>query len=105
MCTSFLLSIKTLYSTIENIREYTDYEIDFHEIEDKFREVVHLSNEEWEKYFIEGLKGNDSMYSDGGELITDTEGNPYKYLWKECAVILDSKCGCSSVMIGDSDQS
>jgi len=105
ICKSFLLPIKRLYYTIEKLRDYTDYEIDLYEIENKIKEVVHLSNEEWGKYFIEGIKGIDFICSDDEGLITDSEGNPYKYLWEECAVIFDSKCGCNSVMIGESDDS
>ena len=103
ICKSFILPIKILYTTIVKLADYTDYEIDLYEIENKIRKVVHLSNEEWNKYFIEGLKNIDFLYSDDGELMTDTEGNPYKFLWEECAIILNSECECNSVMRGQSD--
>ena len=103
ICKSFILPIKILYTIIVKLADYTDYEIDLYEIEDKIREVVHLSNEEWTKYFIEGLKNIDFLYSDDGELITDSEGNPYKFLWEECAIIFNSKCECNSVMRGQSN--
>lgn len=96
-CKSFILPIKTLYRVIENL---SDYDLGFYEIREKIIGIVDLSLEEWTKYATQGLKDVDFVYANNGDLETDTEGNPYKYLWEECAVILDPKCVCNSVIRG-----
>jgi hypothetical protein len=70
-----VFSSKILYSTIHKLRYYTDYEIDLYEIEDKIRE-----NEDWAKYFTEGFRGIDLLYSNDEKIITNMEGNLYKFL-------------------------
>lgn len=100
-CGSFLLPIRTLYFAINNDLECFDCVYD---IEDKIRRVIYLSNEEWNKYFIEGKKDVDFVSYDNGTPITDSEGNPYRFLWEECAIIFDSKCECNAVMCGASEE-
>ena len=101
ICKSFILPFRTLYFAMEN----DFYDIDFkYEIKDKVMEVVYLSNEEWSKYFVEGLRNIDFICYDNGTLITDSEGNPYRLLWEECAIIFNSKCGCNTVMCGTSEK-
>jgi hypothetical protein len=99
-CNSFILPIKTLYHVIEKYNHVTDNSWVLDGIEQKVMGVVRLSLEEWIKYSTEGIKGIDFVHSTNGESVTDSEGNPYKFLWEECAVILDPECGCKSVMSG-----
>jgi hypothetical protein len=101
-CESFILPTRTLYFAMENDFFYG---IDFkYEVEDKIMKVVYLSNEEWIKYLVEGSKDIDFIYHDNGTLITDSEGHPYRFLWEECAIIFNSKCGCNTVMCGTSEE-
>ena len=100
-CESFILPTRTLYFAMENDLEYFDCK---YAIEDKIMKVVYLSNEEWIKYLVEGSKDIDFIYHDNGTLVSDSEGHPYRFLWEECAIIFDSKCECSAVMCGTSEE-
>ena len=99
ICNSFIIPIRALDKFIDKFHEETDYEIELYSIQDKIRVAVHLTDEEWVKYLTEGLKDVTFLYSDDGNLLTDPGGNPYKYLWEECAIVFDPDCSCQNSMI------
>ena len=100
-CESFILPTRTLYFAMENDLEDIDCK---YEIRDKIRKVVYFSNEEWIRYLVERSKDIDFIHHDNGTLITDYKGNPYRFLWEECAIIFNSKCECNTVMCGNESE-
>ena len=107
ICNSFVISSKELHIIIEKVIDYLDdnnldswinvYE-SIGEILDGLREVVYLTDKDWNDYYTIGLPHINFIYEENGQFVEGPDGDPVKYVTDEVAFKLKNKCECTQLL-------
>jgi hypothetical protein len=107
-CRSFAVDTKILYGTVDimiNFMDSSEFEYDFEswgsvydslwDIRSRLMAIAYLTDKEWNDYYAKGLKEMDFIYEGNGELLTDSEGNHFRYASDRVVFKFDDNCECN----------
>ncbi len=106
-CNSFILSTKELHCIIEKVVDFldnnsSDLRINVYDslwdIKEGLKEVIYLTDKEWNDYYTVGLPDINFIYEKDGQLLSDSEGNHLKYVADQAAFKFKSKCKCDHLL-------